>query len=133
MPDFTVDPNGRSMQGPTAGRPPNPFNGSVYFDIDLGIASVWNGTRWCPVGVSSAFIDEIQLIAASDAGPGRLFYNTEDNNLIISDGAAWLETFQEDNEESSSSTSTSSNSSSSTSSESSSSSSSSSTESSSST
>lgn len=106
MPEFTVDPNGRPMQGPTAAKPTNPFNGEVYFDTEVGISLVWNGSVWC----SGIFLgrEDVDLPVLSLTPPGLTVYDITNDRLLVSDGAAWLETFTEDHEESSSTSSSSS-------------------------
>ena len=110
--------HGRAINGPTAGRPTNAYPGAPYFDTDLGIQLVWNGSAWLPPNAPLSGTTGARP-AATTLPAGTMYFNTSIGQLQYSDGALWLDLSVEDEHSSSSnssSSSTSSNSSSSTSS-----------------
>ena len=77
--------------GGTADRPSSPETGDLFWDTDLNILLVWNGSAWEPVGSG----DSVKVPSGgSSSRPGSpevgdLFWDTDLNSLLVWNGSSW--------------------------------------------
>ena len=77
--------------GGTADRPSSPDTGDLFWDTDLNILLVWNGSAWEPVGSGDSVKVPSGATGDRPSSPevGDLFWDTTLDSLLVWDGSNW--------------------------------------------
>ena len=89
--ELDIDASGVGSGG-TADRPGSPSVGDLFWDTDLGILVIWDGSSWEPVGSGDAVTVPNGPSADRPATPevGDLYFDTTINTLMVYDGTGWV-------------------------------------------
>ena len=86
---------GETPSGGTGDRPTGPEIGDLYFDTDLELLLVWNGTEWQPVGdapVTSVNGETGDVVLNLGDINDVTLANTNNGDIIAWNGTAWVNT-----------------------------------------
>ena len=87
--ELDIDAGGVGSGG-TADRPGEPETGDLWYDTDLDILVIWNGTDWEPVGGSAVKVPAGPSAGRPDpAEEGNLYFDTNINTLMVYNSGAW--------------------------------------------
>ena len=86
-----LDISAGTESGGTGDRPGNPNTGDLFWDTDLNILLVWNGSSWEPVGSGDSVKVPSGTTANRPASPevGDLYWDTTLGALVVWDGSDW--------------------------------------------
>ena len=89
--ELDIDAGGVSSGG-TGDRPGTPSVGDLFWDTDLEILVIWNGSSWEPVGSGGAVTVPSGPSGDRPGTPeeGDLYFDTTINTLMVYDGSGWV-------------------------------------------
>ena len=86
-----LDISAGTESGGTGDRPSDPNTGDLFWDTDLNILLVWNGSAWEPVGSGDSVKVPSGDTASRPGSPeiGDLYWDTTLGALLVYDGTDW--------------------------------------------
>ena len=89
--ELDIDASGVGSGG-TGDRPDNPSVGDLFWDTDLEILVIWNGSSWEPVGSGDSVTVPNGPSGDRPSTPeeGDLYFDTTINTLMVYSGGAWV-------------------------------------------
>ena len=89
--ELDIDASGVGSGG-TADRPDSPSTGDLFWDTDLEILVIWNGSSWEPVGSGGSVTVPNGPSGDRPGTPeeGDLYFDTTINTLMVYSGGAWV-------------------------------------------
>ena len=89
--ELDIDASGVGSGG-TADRPDSPSVGDLFWDTDLEILVIWNGSSWEPVGSGGSVTVPNGPSGDRPGTPeeGDLYFDTTINTLMVYSGGAWV-------------------------------------------
>ena len=88
--ELDIDAGGVGSGG-TADRPDEPETGDLWYDTDLDILVIWNGSDWEPVGGSAVKVPSgPSADRPNPAEEGNLYYDNGINTLMVYHSGGWV-------------------------------------------
>ena len=88
--ELDIDAGGVGSGG-TGDRPSEPETGDLWYDTDLNLLVIWNGSDWEPVGGSAVKVPSGPSADRPDpAEEGNLYYDNGIDTLMVYHNGAWV-------------------------------------------